>query len=354
MKRLSGFYTLGRADFFFNGVPMGSYPKTGMNQIALDIPESCVNDRDFVLTMRVYTQRLAAGFRGLAMFTATGASGAVQLKSHYRYCVEASDNGTDFDVWPRIMAPMGPTNKNFIGGLYFGMMHKIAPFAAAGVLWYQGEANNDRGIQYRILLPEILKSWRGLWGRELPFVIIQLPNYGIPPRGPTSQSYWAELREAQAITAANDDAAIIVPTIDVGQADNIHPANKAEVARRAALAAATLLEKKPGGESLAYAGMETKGREIRIRFTPNLQLHVKNGPEIKRLVIAGADKVFHEAVGRIEGNTLVVSSDAVAAPVMVRYAWAENPEGCNLYGPNDIPVIPFRTDNEPGISQKRK
>ena len=139
--------------------------------------------------------------------------------------------------------------------------------------------------------------------------------------------------------------------IDIGDANDIHPKNKQDVGRRLALWALA----NSYGKKLVYSGpiyktMKTKGNQIILHFD-----HVGGGlvarPDepLKGFAIAGADRKFVWADAKIEGDSIVVSSSEVSAPVAVRYAWADNPV-CNLYNNEGLPASPFRTDDWPGIT----
>ena len=78
---------------------------------------------------------------------------------------------------------------------------------------------------------------------------------------------------------------------------------------------------------------------------------VRNSPasQLEGFAICGEDKKWVWADAKIQGKTVVVSSDKVLAPVAVRYAWADNPT-CNLYNNAGFPASPFRTDDFPPIT----
>jgi sialate O-acetylesterase len=112
------------------------------------------------------------------------------------------------------------------------------------------------------------------------------------------------------------------------------------------------------GEKIVYSGplydsMKIAGESVQIRFQHiGSGLESRGGP-LKGFAIAGSDHVFHWAEARIEGETIVVSSPDVEAPVAVRYAWASSPD-CNLYNKEGLPASPFRTDDWPGQSVGKK
>ncbi len=236
-------------------------------------------------------------------------------------------------------------------GLYNGMIAPLLPYVIRGALWYQGEGNASRAYQYRKLLPALMYSWRATWGQgDFPFLVVQLPNFGTRPTEP-SDALWAELREAQLMTVNLPNAGLAV-TIDLGEPGNVHPHRKREVGERLALWALGATY----GKHIVYSGplydsMQINGDHIRISFKhPGTGLHAREGGPLKGFAIAGTDRKYHWANATVDGNTVVVSSPDVRAPVAVRYAWAGDPE-CNLVNSADLPASPFRTDDWPGITE---
>jgi len=234
-------------------------------------------------------------------------------------------------------------------GLYNGMIAPMVPYSLQGFAWYQGEGNAGRSYQYRKLLPALISSWRSAWGNEnLPFLVVQLPNF-LPRLAEPSESGWAELREAQLLTARNVPRVGLAVTIDQGRAENVHPPNKAEVGRRLALQAFSMVYGLPGVASgPVFKSWRRDGSTIRVRFTSTGGgLVAKGGEPLRGFAIAGGERKFVWADARVEGDEVVVSSPQVATPVAVRYAWANNPEA-TLYNLEGLPASPFRTDEWPG------
>lgn len=230
---------------------------------------------------------------------------------------------------------------------YFSKLLPIAGYTIKGVAWYQGEANTGNPNEYRTLLPAMIKDWRNLWGQgEFPFLIVQLANYLAPPTEPQDGG-WPRLREAQAFVANTVPHAGLALAIDIGEANDIHPLNKKDVGYRLALSAYKVAyeDKNVIDPVTQYDSMKVEGDKIIISFK-NLDhgLQAKNG-ELKQFAIAGADKKFYWAKATIKNGKVEVWSSQVKQPVAVRYAWANNPEGSNLYNLNGLPVAPFRTDN---------
>jgi len=235
--------------------------------------------------------------------------------------------------------------------LYNAMIAPIAGYTLKGAIWYQGESNAGRAHAYRTLFPTMIQDWRVRWREgHFPFLFVQLANWRARKPQPAA-SDWAELREAQLMTLAVPDTGMAV-TIDIGEADDIHPRNKQDVGERLALAARKLAY----GEDLVYSGpiyrsMEVQGQEVVLSFDHvGGGLAARDGEALTGFAMAGEDRQFAWAEARIEGDRVIVSSDLVPDPVAVRYAWADNPAG-NLTNREGLPASPFRTDTWPGITE---
>ena len=233
--------------------------------------------------------------------------------------------------------------------LYNKMIHPILSYPVTGYIWYQGESNGgnmEDASRYAAQFQRLITRWRELWNQaDAPFLFVSLSNFQQPPEEP-GESTWALLRESQA-------SALVLPkvgqaiTIDIGDANDIHPRNKQDVGGRLALAA----RHHAYGESLVFAGPtytghNIEGAEVHLQFD-----HVGSGLEARGgslggFAIAGEDGTFVWADARIDGDGVVVSSPEIAAPVAVRYAWAHNPDTANLYNAEGLPAVPFRTDRD--------
>ena len=161
-----------------------------------------------------------------------------------------------------------------------------------------------------------------------------------------SESQWAQLRESQLKTLSVSNTGMAV-AIDLGEWNDIHPGNKKPVGERLSLLARKIAY---GENSIVYSGPiyqsdKIAGNKIVISFSnTGSGLMSIDGEELSQFAIAGADKKFVWAKAMIENNTVVVWSDKVSAPQFVRYAWADNPDGANLYNKEGLPASPFRTD----------
>ena len=232
------------------------------------------------------------------------------------------------------------------------MIAPLVPFAIRGAIWYQGESNAGRAYQYRTLFPIMIRDWRRAWGSAFPFYFVQLANWRARKAEP-DESDWAELREAQLMTLREPNTGMAV-TIDIGDADDLHPPNKLDVGRRlAAWALAGTYARKVTPSGPLYDRYTIEGDRIRIHFKYGAGLKTLDGGPLKSFAIAGEDRRFVWADARIEGNTVVVSSAKILKPVAVRYAWANNPIA-NLYNRAGLPASPFRTDDWPGVTASQR
>ena len=236
--------------------------------------------------------------------------------------------------------------------IYNGVLKSHLGYGIRGAIWYQGESNAGRAYQYRELFPLMISSWREEWGQgDFPFYWVQLADF-MDEKPEPEESAWAELREAQTMTETKLKHTGEAVIIDIGEGYDIHPKNKVEVGMRLArLALHDVYGIQIADRSPQYKSMEKDGNMIILTFD-----HVDGGwrpfdtKEPVGFAIAGEDKKFVWATAKIlKDGHIEVSSDAVANPAAVRYAWADNPV-CNMYDGAGLPLTPFRTDDWPGVT----
>ena len=244
----------------------------------------------------------------------------------------------------------GPANRMAPGGLFNGMIAPADLYTVRGILWYQGEANVAKAADYTALFPALIQDWRRNWNEgDLPFLYVQLEAHGPAGQQP-GESEWAELREAQRM-AMQLPATGMTVTADLGVGENgrLRPQDLEEISRRLFLSAQNIAYQK---KNFIYTGpvfssMKAHGNRIHVLFTEaNTGLIVKGGGELKGFAIAGDDNNFVPAQAITDGKKIEVWSDKVANPVAVRYGWADNPAGINLYNrdilfKDGLPAPPF-------------
>ncbi len=267
----------------------------------------------------------------------------IDLKGEWQYKV-----GDVFMPTPSDNPPAIVSQQNIPTGLYNPMIAPFIQYAIKGILWYQAEANSPRATEYAKLLPALANDWRNKFKNPtLPFLYVQLPGYMDMQYLP-SESNWAILRESQFKTLSIPNTGMAV-AIDLGEWNDIHPLNKKTVGERLSLAARKLAydEKELVSSGPLYDSYIIEGNKIRIKFTSvgsGLMIKTDKEDELQYFSIAGADKKFVWAKAIIENNTVLVWSDEIKQPMYVRYAWADNPDGANLYNKEGLPASPFRTD----------
>ncbi len=233
-------------------------------------------------------------------------------------------------------------------GLFNAMVAALIPYAIKGAIWYQGEANTAKGKEYQELFPSLIKNWREEWHQgDFPFLFVQLANY-LPTKSEPGQSDWAELREAQTMTLSLPNTGMAVIS-DIGEWNDVHPLDKEDVGKRLSLAAEKVAygEKNVVYSSPLFKSVSFDGNKATISF--NLfgsRLVAKGADTLSQFAIAGADKKFVWAHAIIKGDKVIVWKEQIEHPVAVRYAWADNPEGANLYNREGLPASSFRTDKD--------
>lgn len=227
--------------------------------------------------------------------------------------------------------------------LYKAMVHPLISFNIKGIIWYQGEANRKNPEDYKSLFPAMIKSWRNMWqNKSLPFYFAQIAPFGY------KDANSAFLREAQLTVMREVEHTGMASTLDIGDCDNIHPAQKKEVGERLALWA---LSKDYNVYTGSYSGpvykymKGTENNRIQLYFD-----HVDGGltslgKKLTGFTIAGKDKIFHTANATINSNgTIFVWAEGVEQPVAVRYAFENCPEA-SLFNEAGLPASSFRTDH---------
>jgi sialate O-acetylesterase len=263
---------------------------------------------------------------------------AAQEKDEQRQRDEAKSTGKAAPQFP--WHP--PFNSWGPGLLWNGMIAPLAPLPIRGVIWYQGESNSAlaRVHSYDRVMRTLIEDWRRQWGiGDFPFLYVQISNFRSSPL-----EDWAELRQQQVQTLAVRNTGMAV-TIDIGNPDDVHPTDKLDVGQRLARAARFLSY----GEAVEYSGpmfrqATPEGGSIRAWFDHAPGLTTRGGV-VTGFEVAGKDGRFVPATAAIDGETIVASSPDVAAPVYVRYGWANSPQ-CNVFNGEGLPASPFTSERE--------
>ncbi len=230
--------------------------------------------------------------------------------------------------------------------MYNGMLYPVHNYTIKGFIWYQGETNAWLHRYYPERLSRMVGIWRELWGQgELPFYEVELAPYVYGGDG----TMGARIREAQRAAADIIPNSGIVCTNDLAypyEYDQIHPCRKRQIGQRLALMA---LNRTYGMTALpcegpVYDGFEVDGGEVRVRFKNTRYYGLSPWRDLTGFELAGPDRVFHPASARCDGGSVIVTSEAVPAPVAVRYCFRDFQVG-NLTGIYNLPAAPFRSDD---------
>lgn len=303
-----------------------------------DISKGLLKEGKNIIVVRVVNESGKGGFIKDKPYQLEIGDQIIDLKGEWQYKVgaiaEPLAESTFFEYKPL--------------GLFNGMIAPLLDYRIKGVIWYQGESNTSEPKGYSELFSALITDWRQKWNQDdFPFLFVQLANYE-DTDSKIDRDNWALLREEQLKTLSVPNTAMAV-TIDIGEWNDLHPLNKKDVGYRLALAAQNLAY---GDSEVVYSGpmyesMETLEDKIIITFS-NIGggLVAKGDEELQHFFIAGCDKRFIEARAKIiKKNQVMVWNENLSKPVAVRYAWADNPKGANLYNKEGLPASPFRTDS---------
>ena len=308
------------------------------------IPASTVTSRTLVIAVRAYSFVYDGGIIGadkdLRLSVADTPEASLPLAGDWRYHLEHNLGVVEDDH------VMGHGERNSPHILFDNMLLPFIPYAVRGAIWYQGEGNASKAALYASLMRDLILDWRRHWGQpDFAFHLVQLPNVQAAKEHQPA-SHWAQLRESQAAALSLPHVGMAV-TIDVGDPGDIHPKNKIPVGERLATSALARTYGRdliPNGPIFDTLTIGADG-SARCHFHhAGKGLTTTDGKPPRLFFIAGEDRVFHSATARIEGAEVVVSHPSVPRPCAVHYAWADNPEGCNLAGPTGLPASPFRSD----------
>lgn len=326
---------------YFNGVEIGCTFGYGKARKYI-VPGKLVKSGRNVVTVRVID---TGGEGGIIGTQDNCFIGTVKSRKTISLCgMWKFRTGLDFDYNRQLLYDRPVEFRYRPVYLYNAMVNPFVNYKIRGFIWYQGEANETRGFEYRDLFQGMINDWRSRWGdNTLPFYYVQLAPFRAPKLF-DDKSKWAIVRESQSedLHLGNTGMAVIT---DIGDAKDIHPKNKQEVGRRLALLALENTYKYSDVMSSApiYSNYRIEGDKVYLSFS-NLGNGFLKGGVLNGFFISGTDRIFHKAEATIVNNEIVVSCSEVKYPAAVRYGWADNPV-CNLYGSNWLPVSPFRTDN---------
>lgn len=316
---------------YFNGIPVGS---CHIHDLAREykVDGSLVKAGENVITVEVVDNGGGGGIWRSSYAVVDGKRYTLDGEWNYTVLSDFSKTGMSY-VWPE--------SNNHPMVLYNAMINPLTTLPLAGVIWYQGCQNVGRDAQYEVCFKNMIQGWRKAFDDpDMPFYFVQLAGF-LQPVAVQPDSKWALLRHAQskALELANTAMATAV---DIGNPVDIHPVNKAEVARRLAIIA---LDRVYGMKQICEAPVCTSvvhdGKSITLTFSGPVK--AVGGVATGFIIGDRRGKWVSAGARMIDDSTIRISSPLIADPVAVRYDWADYPGG-NLYGANNLPVLPFATD----------
>lgn len=326
---------MGADSTYVNGKLVGNV-KDQWTTRKYQIPAHTFVEGKNTITVRLVKKRGNGGFIGGLKYELKSNEESIDLSGIWNYKI-----GVKLEALPNpVVIRWKPTS------LHNSMIQPLKKYAIKGAIWYQGEGNAGKPNEYKQFLPALINDWRTHFNKPtMPFLFVQLPNYGTEKLNP-SESNWAVLRESQLQTLSVPNTGMAT-TIDVGEWNDIHPHKKKDVGTRLALVAENLVY---GDSNVICSGPKFESMQI-INDKVILSFSTfGSGIEFKgegihtNFAIAGEDKKFVWANAKIENGKITIWSNEILHPIAVRYAWADNPEGEKLFNTAGLPASPFRTD----------
>jgi sialate O-acetylesterase len=335
---------------FVNGVKVGDYEKAGhwRTERVYNIPKELIQNEDVTIAVRVIDNQGGGGIYGSEEqmnLHMPNSDEKISIAGSWKYVPVGEYAGSKFfiygagELYKQRPVLSVDISSNTPTVLYNGMIAPLIPLTIKGAIWYQGESNAGRPEEYKKLFPTMIKNWRDDFGINFPFYYVQIAPYDY---GEDTESQF--LREAQMLTLSVPNTGMAV-TLDIGNANNIHPGQKAEVGNRLAFWALA----KNYGKDIDFSGpiyksFETKDNQIIVSFDyAGSGLEIRNSGDNNNFLIAGEDKVFKKADVKTNGDKLVLSNPGIENPVAARYAWSNTSEA-TLFNKEGLPASSFRTD----------
>lgn len=332
---------------YINGVLVGDMFNSPPVKRSYNIPAKLLKIGNNVISIRISD---TTGIGGMA-------GDANDLRLLNRDTIIALSGDWAFQVEKLYQDTVNIIPNSYPSLLYNAMINPITSLAIKGMIWYQGESNAGRAYEYRHTFPLLINNWRKHWQQgDFPFLFVQLTNFNWANGDTNKGSLWAELREAQTCALALPNTGMAV-TVDIGDANDLHPKDKQNVGKRlSAIALQNTYGQKTGYQNLSFVAVKFDRNKAILTFKNRgkyLTTSDKNG-YVRGFEVAGSDHNFYYASAVIDGNNVTVCSPKVDKPVAVRYAWADDVSDANVFSNDGYPLAPFRTDSWKGITENAR
>jgi sialate O-acetylesterase len=322
---------------YVNGVKVGEtgyqYPPR-----KYEVPEGVLRRGKNRITIRLVVESGQGRFTPGKGYFLFNDQGVVDLRGDWEVRIgkraESPIPATDFVNWKAT-------------GLFNGMVAPCVKYPIDGIVWYQGEANTHEPYDYFDLSKRYIEGYRALWGENLPYLFVQLPNFSIDL---DNKIQWPDLREKQRRLLSIPNTAMAA-AMDLGEDNDLHPHGKREIGRRLALAADHLVfagTREYTGPVPERAELVTQGEDgCRIRLTLS---HAEGlfadscdkGEKILDFALSDPEGRIWPAEARIVGNDILIFCDALRErPVQLLYAFSNVMHGASIYNGARLPMAPF-------------
>ncbi len=329
-----------RDDTWFNGAKIGS-TVDHRDERAYKVPKELLKVGKNILTFRVIDENGGGGMRSSPdiIKMELGDGSIIPLSGSYKYKI-IGDFNKKFPKAPFVpwVGSKGNTS------IYNAMIKPIMPYNISGIIWYQGEQNIFEPDKYYPLLKNLILSWREGFNKNVPFVVVQLSNYGGLVSKPVNNGF-SSIRNVQRQIVNDVENTGLVVTIDVGNPRDIHPTEKQEVALRAKSEIEKLVYKEANAP---IAPLPDKAimleKNIKITFK-NLVGNLKSlsSDNLIGFEICDAKYVCKFANAKIANNEIIIENQNKNKVKYIRYAWGGSPI-VNLYTENFVAVTPFELE----------
>ena len=222
--------------------------------------------------------------------------------------------------------------------LYEAGIQNITRLNISGVIWYQGESNEQNVELHEVIFPTLVESWRSAWNDDFPFYYVQLSSMAI------GRETWGHFRDSQRRLMYEIPNSGMAVSSDLGDSTDVHPREKKQIGERLARWA---LNKTYGFSDITPSGplfhdffVEDETAYISFEFAEGLMS--SDGKPLRSFEVAEFPGLFFPATAVIEGNVVKVESTRVRTPKYVRYGWSSYSDG-NLINSEGLPASTFST-----------
>ena len=211
-------------------------------------------------------------------------------------------------------------------------------YVIKGVIWYQGESNAHNKDAHSKLFPLLVKSWRTEFGNpQMPFYYVQLSSINRPS--------WGWFRDSQRRLMKDIPHSGMAVSYDHGHPTDVHPKNKQPIGERLAQWA---LNDTYGRTNIIPSGplfrsATFSGKVATVSFQYAQGLHSADGKPLRGFELSDGNGIFYPATAEIVGEEVKVTSNQVATPKVVRYAFTPVTDA-NLVNQANLPASTFTSE----------